>query len=187
MSRGQPLPSAREDGVSQGHNSTARGVNKCSRTGAGGTSSKCMADGAGLKLASGKRAKRARIKRGMRGSGRRAERHRLRTFNLTNQGTGNETQNMSAKEVKSILGRRKSKNDNLSPREEEDLLDKYAKDVEQQMAIKAEKAAVEERRTVMSMKVPTRRDWTPDLKEDDDLTFLGVNINSLVFDDEEHA
>ena len=69
-----------------------------------------------------------------------------------------EEQNMSAEEVKNILGRRKSKNDDLSPREEEELLDKCTKDVEQQMAINREKAAVEERRTVMSTKVLTYGD-----------------------------
>ena len=167
--------------MSRGHNSTAKGVNKCSRTGARGTSSKCMDDGTGLKLASGKRAKRARIKRGMRGSGKRAERYRLKTFNLTNQGTGDEIENMSAEEVKNILEQRKSKNDELSPREAEELLEKCAKDTEQQMAIDAERAATEERRTVISTKVPTHGDWKPDSKGDDDLDFLGVNINSLAY------
>ena len=144
--------------MSRGQNSIAKGNNRCSRTGAGGTSINCMDDGTGLKLAKGRRAKRARIKRGMRGSGKRAERYRLRTFNLTKQGMCKEEQNMSAEEVKNILGRRKSKNDDLSPREMKELLDKYAKDTEQQMAINAERAAVEERRTVMSTKVPTHGD-----------------------------
>ena len=121
--------------MSRGHNSSATGTNKCSVAGAGGTSTNGMDDGAGLKLAKGRRAKQARIKRGMRRSGKRAERYRLRTFNLTKQGMCEEEQNMSTEEVKNILGGRKSKNDDLSPREEEELLDKCVKDAEQQMAI----------------------------------------------------
>ena len=58
---------------------------------------------------------------------------------------GEEIQNMSAEEVKNILEQRKSKNDDLSPREAEELLEKCAKDTEQQMAINAERAAAEER------------------------------------------
>ena len=71
---------------------------------------------------------------------------------------------MSAEEVKNILEQRKSKNDELSPREAEELLEKCAKDTEQQMAIDAERAATEERRTAMSTKVPTHGDWKPDSK-----------------------
>ena len=130
MSKGQPLPSAREDEVSRGHNSRATGMNMCNNAGAGGTSANCADDGAGLKLAKGRRAKRARVKRGMRGSGERTERHRLRKYNLTKEGMCKEQQDMSAEEVKSILEQQKSKNDNLSPREEEELLSKYAKDAE---------------------------------------------------------
>ena len=48
MSRGQPLPSAREDGVSRGHNNRATGINTCYDAGAGDTSTMCMDDGAGL-------------------------------------------------------------------------------------------------------------------------------------------
>ena len=128
--------------MSRGHNSTAMGNDKSSVAGAGGTIINVMVDSEGLKLSKGRHAKRARIKRGIRGSGKRAERYRLRIFNLTKQGMYDDEQNMSAEEVKNILGRRKSKNDDLSPKEEEELLDKCAKDVEQQMAINAEKVAM---------------------------------------------
>ena len=131
-----------------------------------------MDDGRGIKLASGKRAKRARIKRGMRGSGRRAERHWLKIHNLTKQG-------MSADELLETLGQQKLKNDNLSPREVEELLSKTAKDVEEQLAIDKEKAAVEERRAVTSTKICTHGDWKPDLKGDDYLIFLSASLNSL--------
>ena len=140
-----------------------------------------MDDGTGLKLAKGRRAKRARIKRGMRGSGKRAERHRLRIFNLTKKKMCNDDQNMTAEEVKDCLGQQKSKNDEISPKEEEELLDKCAKDVEQQIAIDKEKAAVKERRSVMSTKVPTYGDWTPEVKGDKELTFFRANINSLAY------
>ena len=53
---------------------------------------------------------------------------------------------MSAEEVKNILEQRKSKNDELSPREAEELLEKCAKDTEQQIAIDAERAATEDGR-----------------------------------------
>ena len=89
--------------MSRGQNSGAKGNNICSRAGAGGTSINYMDDGTGLKLAKGRQAKRARMKRGMRGSGKRAERHRLRIFNLTKQGMCNDDQNMSAEEVQNIL------------------------------------------------------------------------------------
>ena len=115
--------------MSRGQNSGVKGNNICSRAGAGGTSINCADDGSGLKLAKGRRAKRARIKRGMRGSEKRAKRHRLRTFKLTNKGMCNDVTNMTADEVKEHLGRRKSKNDDLSPKEEEELLDKGAKDI----------------------------------------------------------
>jgi len=88
---------------------------------------------------------------------------------------------MSADELLETLERRKLKNDDLSPREVEDLLSKATKDVDKQLAIDKEKAAVEERRTVMSMKVPTYGDWSPDLKGDDALTFLSANLNSLAY------
>ena len=93
--------------MSREHNSSATGTNMCNAAGAGGTSTICMDDGAGLKLAKGRRAKRAKVKRGMRGSGERAKRHRLRTFNLTKKGMCKDEQNMSAEEVKSILQWRK--------------------------------------------------------------------------------
>ena len=104
--------------MSRGQNSGVKGNNICSRAGAGGTSINCMDDGSGLKLAKGRRAKQARIKRGMQGSGKRAERHRLRVFNLTNKGMCDDDKNMTADEVKECLGKRKSKNDKLSPKEE---------------------------------------------------------------------
>ena len=83
-----------------------------------------MDDGRGIKLASGKRAKRVKIKRGMRGSCQRAERHRLEIHNLTKQG-------MSAEELLTTLERRKLNSDDLSPSEVEELLEKAAKDVDE--------------------------------------------------------
>ena len=144
--------------MSRGQNSGVKGNNICSRAGAGGTGINCADDGTGLKLAKGRRAKRARIKRGMRGSEKRAKRHRLRTFKLTNKGMCDDVTNMTADEVKEHLGRRKSKNDDLSPKEEEELLDKGAKDIEQHVATEEEKAAVKERRSVMTTKVLTHGD-----------------------------
>ena len=160
--------------MSRGHNSTAMGNNKCSVAGAGGTKANVMDDGREIKLASGKWAKRARIKRGTRGSCQRAERHRLEIHKLTKQG-------MSANELLETLERRKLKNDDLSPREVEELLNKAGKDIDEQLAIKKEKEAVEKRRTVMSTKVKKHGKWSPELKGDDDLTFLGANINSLAY------
>ena len=62
-----------------------------------------------------------------------------------------------------------------------ELLSKTAKDVDKQLASNNEEAAVEERQTVMSTKVLTHGDWSPDLKGDNDLTFLSANLNSLVY------
>ena len=93
----------------------------------------------------------------------------------------NDVANMTANEVKEHLGRRKSKNDDLSPREEEELLDKGAKDIEQHVAIEEERAAVKERRSVMITKVPTHEDWTPEMKGDNELSFFSANINSLAY------
>ena len=86
--------------MSRGQNSSVKGNNICSRAGAGGTSINCVDDRSGLKLAKGRRAKRARIKRGMRGSEKRAKRHRLRVFNLTNKEMCDDDKNMTADEVK---------------------------------------------------------------------------------------
>ena len=110
----------------------------------------------------------------MRGSCQRAERHRLEIHNLTKQG-------MSAKELLTTLERRKLNSEDLSPSELEELLEKAAKDVGEQAAIENEKAAVAKWRSVMSTKVETHGNWLPELKGDDDLTFLSANLNSLAY------
>ena len=150
--------------MSRGQNSSAKGNNICSGASAGGTSINYMDDGTGLKLVKGRRAKRARIKRGMRGSGKRVEQHRLRIFNLTKKGMCDDDQNINAEEVKDCLGSRKSKNDKLSPKEEEELLDKCAKDVERQIAINVEKAAVEKEDRLCQQKSPRTRIGHPTQK-----------------------
>ena len=172
--------------MSRGQNSKASGICKCrvasaggtkanvSVSGAGGTEVNVVDGGRGIKLASGKHAKRVRIKRGMRGSCKWAERHRLETHKLTKQ-------RMSADELLATLGRRKLNSDDLSPSEVEELLSKAAKDVDEQLAIENEKEAVEKRRTVMSTKVKTHGDWLPELKGDDNVTFLSADLNSLAY------
>ena len=67
----------------------------------------------------------------MRGSEKRAKRHRLRVYNLTKKGMCDDDKNMTADEVKECLGKWKPKKDKFSPKEEEELLDKGAKDIEQ--------------------------------------------------------
>ena len=88
---------------------------------------------------------------------------------------------MSAKELLTTLERRKLNSDDLSPSEVEELLNKAAKDVDEQLAIDNKKAAVAKRRTVMSTKVKIHGNWLPELKGDDDLTFLSANLNSLAY------
>ena len=151
--------------MSQGQNSTASGMCKCStagargsrakvsNSGAGGTEVNAVEDGSGIKLANSKRAKRARIKRGMRGLCKRAEQHRLETYKLTKKG-------MSAEELLTALEWRKLNSDDLSPSEMEELLSKAGKDVDEQLAIEKEKEAVEERRTIMPTKVKIHGEWS---------------------------
>ena len=88
---------------------------------------------------------------------------------------------MSAEELMTTLERRKINSEDLSPAEMEELLNRAGKDVDEQLAIEKEREAVKERRTVMSTKVEKHGGWAPELKGDDDLTFLGANINSLAY------
>ena len=61
-------------------------------------------------------------------------------------------------------------------------LEKMAgKNSEEQGAERVEVAKVKERRTVMNTKVPTHGTWKKNEREDEDVTFMGVNINSLAY------
>ena len=53
--------------------------------------------------------------------------------------------------------------------------------LEEQGAEQVEAAKAKERRTVMNTKVPTHGTRRKTEKEDEDITFMGVNINSLAY------
>ena len=55
------------------------------------------------------------------------------------------------------------------------------KDAEEKREVQSEEAKTRERRTVMNTKVDTYGTWRKDKKEAEDVTFLGVNINSLSY------
>ena len=55
------------------------------------------------------------------------------------------------------------------------------KSLEEQGAERIEAAKIKERRTVMNTKVPTHRTSRKNEREDEDVTFMGVNTNSLAY------
>ena len=52
---------------------------------------------------------------------------------------------------------------------------------EEQGAEQVEAAKVKERQTVMNTKIPTHGTWRKNEREDEDVTFMEVNINSLAY------
>ena len=109
MSIGQPPPSAPEDGVSQEDSRVATKEGEIAGR-------KEVAKDGTIELAGGRRAKRARVKRGIRGSGLRANRHRLEKVKLTKEG-------LSPEELSNLLQQRKGDRQEIGTRELEALLE----------------------------------------------------------------
>ena len=161
MSIGQPPPSAPEDGVSQEDSGVATKV--------GETAGRKVAKDGTIGLAGGRRAKRARVKRSIRGSGLRANRHRLEKVKLTKEG-------LSPDDLSELLQQRKGDRRDVGTRELEKLLEGRE---EESKAREAEKEATEQQRSVMTTVVPIHGNWKPHIKEEDDITFLSVNLGIL--------
>ena len=148
MSIGQPPPSAPEDGVSHKDSGVAT-------TGGKTAGRKEVAKDGTIKLAGGRRAKRARVKRSIRGSGLRANRHRLEKVKLTKEG-------LSPEELSNLLQQRKGDRQEIGTRELDALLEGRE---EEAKAREAEKEETARRRSVMTTIVPTHGNWKPHVKE----------------------
>ena len=158
MNHGKPPPSERqEDGVSQGHNSSA--TNETVPGGAVTGEEEWRGEGE-LRLSDGRRAKRARVKRGRRSSCGRARRWRGNLVNLTNKG-------MSPNDLLDTMQR---KHEGIREYTNAKLEEMAGKNSEEQGAERVEVAKVKERRTVMNTKVPTHGTWKKNEREDEDVT-----------------
>ena len=105
----------------------------------------------------------------MKGSCARASRYRLKTFNITSKG-------MKATELLDHLKQRRGNSDKMK-REE---MNKLIKDThEEEKEDNKVKAKTTERRTVMSSDDLARGSWKTNSKDENDLTFISINVNSL--------
>ena len=169
MSSGQPPPPEPQgDGPSQVQNSSGENA---AATGSAVTGEEEWRGKDEIFLRKGRRARRAKFKRGMRSSCGRARRWQNRLINLTNRG-------MSPEEVLDTLQRREEGEQVYSNADLEEMREKNA---EEKREVQSEEAKTRERRTVMNAKVDTYGTWRRDEKEAEDVTFLGVNINSLSY------
>ena len=127
MSSRQPLPSSpREDGVSQGHNSRAAETEEDGGTAVGGEAWRGRGE---LNLPRGKKAKKARVKRGMRSSRRRTARRRLNSVRITNSGTSKpDIGKLTPNQLKDSLKRRKEEDREMSNAEMNNILAKGAEE-----------------------------------------------------------
>ena len=124
-----------------------------------------------MQLRKGRRAKRVKVKQGMRSSCGGARRWRNRLVNLTDKG-------MSSKDV---LGTVNLKREGDREHANAELEEMVGKSMEEKEAEQAEVAKVKERRTRMNTKVPTHGTWRMNKRKDKDVTSMGVNINSLSY------
>ena len=169
MNPGQPPPSApQEDGVSQGHNSDA----------ANGTAPESAALGeeewrgeGELRLSRGRRAKRIKVKRGIRSSCDRARGWRDNLVNLTNKG-------MSPNDLLEAMQQKRKANRKYTNAKLEEMVGKR---LEEAGAERVDAAKVKKRRSVVNTKVPIYRTWRINERGDNEVTFMGVNINSLAY------
>ena len=154
----------------QGHNSSA--ANGTAPGGAARGEEEWRGEGE-LRLSEGKRTKKARIKRGMRSSCGRARRWRCNPVpvNLTNKG-------MSPNDLLDIMQQKCEGNREYTNAQLEEMVGKSS-DEQSAEQVKADK--VKERQTVMNTKVPTHGTLRKNEREDEDVTFMGVNINSLAY------
>ena len=116
-----------------------------------------------------RRTKQTRLKQGIRGSCARASQHRLKTCKITSKG-------MKANELLDHLKQQRG-NSNEMKREE---MDEVTKDThEEEKETKKVKAKTTERRTVMNSDDPIHGSWKTNSKDENDLTFISINVNSL--------
>ena len=152
MSSGQPPPPEPQgDGVSQGQNSSG---NNEAETGSVEMGEEKWRGKDEIFLRKGRRARRARFKRGMRSSCGRARRWRNRITNITNRG-------MSPEELLDILQRKEKGEQVFSNADLERMMEKNA---EEKREVHTEEVKTKERRTVMNTKVDTHGTWRKDEK-----------------------
>ena len=85
---------------------------------------------------------------------------------------------MSPNELLEAMQRKHKANREYTNAELEEMLDKSS---EEKGTEQAEAAKMKERRTVMNTKVPAHETWRMNERENEDVTFMGVNINSLAY------
>ena len=124
-----------------------------------------------LRLRKDRRAKREKVKRGTRSSCGRARRWRENLVNLTNKG-------MSPND---LLDTMQWKREGIREYTNAELEEMVGKNLEKQGAEQVEAAEVKEHRTVINTKVPTHGTWRKNEREDEDVTFMGFNINSSAY------
>ena len=121
------------------------------------------------KVAGSGRRQQTRLKQGMKGSCARASQHRLKTFKITSKG-------MKATDLLDHLKQRRE-NSEETKREEMDELLKDAHEEEKE--VRKVKAKTKERRSVMNTDVTIRGNWKMNSKDENNLTFFSINVNSL--------
>ena len=121
------------------------------------------------KVAGSGRRKQTRIKQGMKGSCARASQHRFKTFKITSKG-------MKATDLLDHLKQRRGNSKEMKKEEMDELL----KDAhEEEKEVRKVKAKTKERRLVMNTAVPVHGSWKMNSKDENDLTFFSINVNSL--------
>ena len=121
------------------------------------------------KVAEGRRIKQTRLKQGMRGSCARASQHRLKTFKITSKG-------MKANELLDHSKQQRGNDEEMKKEEMDDLL----KDAhEEEKAIRKDKVKTKEIRSIITTDVPIHGSWKANSKDENNITFLSVNVNSL--------
>ena len=121
------------------------------------------------KVTTDRRTKQTRLKQGLRGSCARASQHRLKTFKITSKG-------MKANALLDHLKQRRGNREETKQEEMDDL----PKDAhEEEKELRKDKVKTKERRSVMNIDVPIHGSWKANSKDENNLTFLSLNANSL--------
>ena len=121
------------------------------------------------KVAGSRRTKQIRPKQGLRRSCARVIQHRLKTFKITSKG-------MKAYDLLDHLKQQRG-NSKETKKEEMDNLLKDAH--EEENKVRKVKAKTKKRRSVMNTDVPIHGSWKTNSKDENDFTFLSINVTSL--------
>jgi hypothetical protein len=85
---------------------------------------------------------------------------------------------MKPNELLDHLKQRRGNEEEMKKEEMDELL----KDAhEEEKAIREERDETKKRRSVMTTDVTTHGNWKPHTKDEDDITFMSVNLNSLAY------